>query len=63
MGTWGIFSGGKRQGREADHSLPPCAKSKNGGAITSTLPYVFMAWCLAVSLIKDGEQFIFTLSP
>jgi hypothetical protein len=36
-------SGVKRQGREADHSLPPSADVKKMWIYTSTLPYVFMA--------------------
>jgi hypothetical protein len=33
----------KRQGHEADHSLPPSAEVKNGGAILP-LPHV-SSWC------------------
>jgi hypothetical protein len=33
MGTGGFSRGAKRQGREADHSLPSSAEVKNGGAI------------------------------
>jgi hypothetical protein len=36
----------KRPGSEADHSSPSSAEVNNGGAYTSTLPYVFIAWCL-----------------
>jgi hypothetical protein len=42
MGTGGSFPGIKRQGREADHSLPTSAEVKKMW-ITSTPPYVFMA--------------------
>jgi hypothetical protein len=38
MGTGGSFC---RPGREADHSTPPSADVKNGGAIPS-LPYTFL---------------------
>jgi hypothetical protein len=34
MGTGSYFSGIKRPGREADHSIPSIAEIKNGGAIT-----------------------------
>jgi hypothetical protein len=35
----------KRPGREADISLPSSAEVKNAWSYTSTLHYVFMAWC------------------
>jgi hypothetical protein len=38
-----LSQGVKRPGREADHSPPSITEVKKGGAITSTLPYVFMA--------------------
>jgi hypothetical protein len=43
MGTGGHFPGGKRPGREADHSPPTSAEVKKTWVYTSTLPYVFMA--------------------
>jgi hypothetical protein len=47
LGTRGCFFGLKQQGHEADHSPPPSAKVKNGGAIPPfPYMYVFMAWCL-----------------
>jgi hypothetical protein len=36
----------KWPGHEADHSPPTSAKVKNGGAYTSTTPYIFRAYCL-----------------
>jgi len=38
MGTRGSFPGGKRPGREADHSLPSSSRSKNEWSYTSTPP-------------------------
>jgi hypothetical protein len=43
IGTGGSFPGVKRQGREADHSLPTSAEVKKMWIYTSTPPYVFMA--------------------
>jgi hypothetical protein len=40
IGTWGYFLGGKRQGREADHSSPSTAEVKKGGAIP---PFPYMS--------------------
>jgi hypothetical protein len=40
----GYFCDAKRQRREADHSPLSSAEVKNGGAITVTPPYVFIAW-------------------
>jgi hypothetical protein len=40
--TGGSFPGVKRQGREADHSLPTSAEIKKMWIYTSTPPYVFM---------------------
>jgi hypothetical protein len=37
MGIAGFSTGVKRQGHEADHSLPPRAEVKNGGAIPPLL--------------------------
>jgi hypothetical protein len=43
----GAFSlGVKPPGREADNSPPSSAEVKNAWSYTSTLQYVFMAWCL-----------------
>jgi hypothetical protein len=44
MGTEESFPGVKRPGNEASHSSPYSEEGKN--TYTSTLPYVFMAWCL-----------------
>jgi hypothetical protein len=41
-----LASGVKRQRREADHSPPPNAELKDGGALPPLSPYFFMAWCL-----------------
>jgi hypothetical protein len=46
MFTGGIFAGVKRSARKADHSPQSSAEVKNAWSYTSTLPYVFMAWCL-----------------
>jgi hypothetical protein len=46
MGTGGSFPGGKRQGREADHSPPTRAEVEETLVYTSTPPYVFMEYCL-----------------
>jgi hypothetical protein len=48
--------GVKRQGREADHSLPSSAEVKNAWSYTFTPQYVFMAWCL----VKHRDNFTFT---
>jgi hypothetical protein len=37
-----LSPGGKRQGREADHSPPPSGKAKEMWIYTSTSPYAFM---------------------
>jgi len=44
----------KRPRREADHSLQSSAEVKNAWIYTSTLPYVFMVWCL----VKPRDSFI-----
>jgi len=41
-----LSSGVKRQGCEVDYSSPSCAEVKNVWRYTSTLPYVFITWCL-----------------
>jgi hypothetical protein len=56
---------GKRPRHEADHWPPSNADVKNMGSYTSTLPYVFMAWCLTKHSIRihkhrDNHTFIFT---
>jgi hypothetical protein len=62
MGTRGDLSlGVKRQGREADHSLPSSAEVKNARSYTSTPQYVCMAWCLVKH--RDIFTFTFTLPP
>jgi hypothetical protein len=55
VGTRGSFPGGKRPGREADHSPPSSAEVKNAWSYTSTPQYVFMAWCL----VKHRDIFTF----
>jgi hypothetical protein len=45
--------GVKRPGREAYHSLLSSAEVKNVWSYTSTLQYVFMAWCL----VKHRDNF------
>jgi hypothetical protein len=46
IGTRGSFPGVKRQGHEADHSLPTSAEIKKMWIYTSTPLYAFMAPCL-----------------
>jgi hypothetical protein len=41
-----------RPEREADHLPPSNAEVKNAWSYTSTLPYVFMAWCLIKQWIR-----------
>jgi hypothetical protein len=48
----------KRQGREANHSPPSSTEVKNGGAINSLPPYVFVEWCL----INYTQGQIFTVT-
>jgi hypothetical protein len=36
----------KRPGRETDHSFPFSAEVKSAWSYTSTIPFVFVAWCL-----------------
>jgi hypothetical protein len=52
----GLSPGVKLPGREADHSPPSSTKVKNVWRRTSTLQYIFMAWCLA----KHRDNFAFT---
>jgi hypothetical protein len=52
-GTGGYFPGGKRPGREADHSS---AKVKKTWIYASTPPYAFMAWCW----VKHRDNVTFT---
>jgi hypothetical protein len=40
---WAVSPRVKRLGRVADHSPPSSAEIKNGGAVTCTRSYVFMA--------------------
>jgi hypothetical protein len=42
--------------READHLPPSSSEVKKAWSYTSTLQYVFMAWCL----VKHRDNFIFT---
>jgi hypothetical protein len=53
-----LSPGLKRSGREGDHS-PPSAEVKNAWLYTSTLQYVFMAWCL----VKAVGQLYLCLLP
>jgi hypothetical protein len=53
-----LSPGVKRPGREAYHSLPSNAEVKNAWCCISTLPCVFIAWCL----IKYREYFTFTFT-
>jgi hypothetical protein len=55
MGTGGIFLGIKWPEREANHSPPTNAEVKKTWVYTSTLPYMFMAWCV----VKYGDSFRF----
>jgi hypothetical protein len=48
--------GVKRPEREADHSPPSSARSKNEWSYNSTPQYGFMAWCL----VKRRDNFTFT---
>jgi hypothetical protein len=48
----------KRQGREADHSPPSSAKTKNEWRYTSSLHYVFMTWFL----VKHSSKLSFTFT-
>jgi hypothetical protein len=48
----------KRPDREADHSHLPSAEVKNAWSYTSTLQYVFMAWCL----VKHRDNFTFSFT-
>jgi hypothetical protein len=59
MGTGALSLAVKRQRREADHSPPPSAEVKNGGAILP-LPHSF-SWRSAW-LIKRRDNFTFTFS-
>jgi hypothetical protein len=55
----GILSlGVKRPGREAGYSLPSSAEVKNAWSYTSSLQYVFMAWCL----VKQRNNFTLSLT-
>jgi hypothetical protein len=56
MGTGGSSLGVKRPERDTDHSYSSSAEVKNAKSYTSTLPYVFMAWCL----VKHRGNFTFT---
>jgi hypothetical protein len=46
MVTGGFSPGGKRPGREVDHSPPASAEVKIMWIYTSAPPYAFMAYCL-----------------
>jgi hypothetical protein len=58
--TGGSFPGLKLPGREADYSPANSAEAMNGGAIPSTTPYVFLAWCLN-TVIKHRDNFKYYL--
>jgi hypothetical protein len=48
IGYWGIFPRRvNRLGREADPLSATSAEAKNAWSYTSTLLYVFMAWCIS----------------
>jgi hypothetical protein len=53
-----ILLGDKAARRQADHSPPSNAEVKNTWSYTSTLPNVFMAWCL----IKHRGNCVYMLS-
>jgi len=38
----------RQPGHEADHPSPSSADVKNVSSYTSTLPYIFMTWCLVM---------------
>jgi hypothetical protein len=57
MGARGSFPGGKRQGREADHSPPSSAEVNNVWSYTSTPQYAFMVWC---SVTAQKQIYIYT---
>jgi hypothetical protein len=69
MRTGGYLPGVKPPEREADHSSPSSAEVKNAWSYTSTLSYIFMAWCLvkyrivfmAWYLVKHRDNFILPL--
>jgi len=46
----------KQPGHEADYSPQFSAEIKNVWSYTSTIPYVFMAWCL----VKHSDNFTST---
>jgi hypothetical protein len=46
------------RGREADHSPPSSAEVKNTWSYTSTLQYVFIAWCLVKHIDKAAKMFV-----
>jgi hypothetical protein len=50
--------GVKWPGYGAEHSAPPSAEVKDEWRHASTLPHVFMAWCLVKH--RDNFTFIFT---
>jgi len=50
-----LSRGVMRPGREAGHSHSSGAEVKNAWSYTSTLSYVFMAWCL----VKHRDNFTF----
>jgi hypothetical protein len=50
-GFRGLFPGVKRSWCQADHSPPSSAKAKNAWSCTSSPQYLFMAWCLRMSVI------------
>jgi hypothetical protein len=55
-GNRGCYSGGKTAGYEANHSPPSTAEVKNACSCNSTLPFVFLAWCL----VKYRDNFTYT---
>jgi hypothetical protein len=57
VGTGALSPGEHRPGHEADQSPPPSTEIKKEWSYTSTTPYVFMAWCLAIT----RDNFTFTI--
>jgi hypothetical protein len=53
--TYCFLPGGRWPGREANQSPPFNAEIKNACSYTSTVPYIFMKWCL----IKHRYNFAF----
>jgi hypothetical protein len=50
-----LFEGLKGPVRETDHTPPSSAEFKNAWSCTSTLPYIFMFWCLVKQDTSSGS--------